>query len=209
MATLIAAPVAAQVGPAVQIVGGAINRCSDGCNEDDQAACARTNLNMAVGVGFDGNMTSPTALDVRVLARTRSGHDRLRDYGVPIFIDEDDPRTIRSLTTVNIPANTRVLRSVQRSGSPGPLCWKDDYLVTGDSEVEVFIVGGSGYWVNPASRVRFTIKEDDDCTRPGDDLLYKPINGNFNRMCLCATAAKAKEYDLKPHKMCPESPWRG
>ena len=208
VAMVISAPVVAQVGPTVQIIGGPQNRCANGCNEDDQAACLATNLGLSAGVGYEGNMTSPTALDVRVLARTRSGHDRFRDYGVPVWINGDDDRTIRSLTTVTIPANSREMRAVQTHGSPGPLCWKDDYLVTGDSEVEVFIVGGSGYWVNPASNsVRFTIKENDDCTMPGNDLLYKPINGN--NTCLCATEAKAKEYDLKPHKMCPDSPWRG
>ena len=193
------------------MLGDAINRCSDGCNEDDRAACLVANLSMSVGVGYDGNMTSPTPLNVRVLAWTRSGHDRLRDYGVPVWIDENrSPDDQRSLTTVPVPANDQTMYSVQTTGSPGPLCWKDDHLVTGDSEVEIFIVGGSGYWVNPASNsVRFTIKEDDDCTMPGDDLLYKPINGNLNNTCLCATEAKAMEYGLKPHKMCPDSPWRG
>ena len=211
VAMVIAAPVAAQwAGPTVQMLANANNRCANGCNEDDQAACLQTNLAIAVGVGFDGNMTSPTALNVRVLARTRSGHDRFRDYGVPVWINGDDPRTINSLTAVPVPANDQTMYPAQTNGSPGPLCWKDDYLVTGDSEVEVFIVGGSGYWVNPASNsIRFTIKEDDVCATPGENLLYKPMNGSLNDMCLCATEMKAMELNLKPHEMCSDSPWKG
>ncbi|MCY4185618.1 MAG: hypothetical protein OXD45_09935 [Rhodobacteraceae bacterium] len=101
MALLMAVPAWAQV-PTVGMSGFTANQCAGGCPEQN-TACTQANINIGVGVGF-GNLTPRTDLEVRLLALTRSGHNRFRDYGVPVYVDEDDSRVIRSLTTVTIPA---------------------------------------------------------------------------------------------------------
>ena len=188
---MLAVPVGAQV-PTVEMLAFDANDCSDGCPEAgtlDQT-CAARNLNIGVGVS-DTSITARTDTEVRLIALTRSGHNRLRDYGVPIYIDETDTRTIRSLTTVTIPAYSRIKRGAQ---SMDPICWKNDYLDTGDSEVEIVIVGGSGYRVSPNNNsFTFTIVEDDDCANPGDNTVYVPIGGNMNNTCVCRTRAVAAE----------------
>ncbi|MCY4151260.1 MAG: hypothetical protein OXE94_03360, partial [Aestuariivita sp.] len=119
--------------------------------------------------------------EVRVFALTRSGHRRFYDYGVDVYLDDPtDP--IRSSTTVTINANDPSYSGLQTAD---PICWADDHLVTGDSEVEVVIVGGAGYQVNPAANsFTVTITEDDDCANPGSDTLYMPIGGNMNNTCV-------------------------
>ncbi len=194
VATLMAAPVAAQV-PTVHMLASAINRCSDGCPEA-MTGCLQVDQNISIGVGVGHRMwTAPTDIEVRVLARTRSGHDRFRDYGVPIYIDEtgdtDSTQPIRSSATVTIPAGSDTLLSPQ---TMDPICWRNDHLDTGDSEVEIFIVGGAGYRVDPTrNSLRFTIKEDDDCANPGNRTVYVPIGGNMNNTCVCRTRAVAAE----------------
>ncbi len=143
---------------------------------------------MGVGVS-DGSIAPPRDLEVRVLALTRAGHDRLRDYGVPVYMDETDTRTIRSLATVTLPARSREKLSPQ---SLDPICWRNDHLDTGDSVVEIVIVNGAGYRVSPTQNsITFTIKEDDDCANPGNRTVYVPIGGNMNNTCVCRTRAVA------------------
>ncbi len=189
-ALVVAAPVAAQI-PTVHMLASAINRCSDGCPEA-MTGCRQVDQNISIGVGVGHRMwTAPTDLEVRVLAWTRSGHDRFRDYGVPIYIDETDTRTIRSSATVTIPAGSDTLLSPQ---TMDPICWRNDHLDTGDSVVEIVIVGGAGYRVDPTrNSLRFTIKEDDDCANPGNRTVYVPIGGNMNNTCVCRTRAVAAE----------------
>ena len=188
MALLMAVPAWAQV-PTVGMSGFTANQCAGGCPEQN-TACTQANINIGVGVGF-GNLTPRTDLEVRLLALTRSGHNRFRDYGVPVYVDEDDSRVIRSLTTVTIPAGSDSNHGVQISD---PICWRNDHLVTGDSEVEIVIVGGAGYRVDPSRNgLVFTIVEDDDCANPGSDTLYVPMGGNMNNTCVCRTRAVAAE----------------
>ncbi|MCY4226604.1 MAG: hypothetical protein OXF20_02710 [Gammaproteobacteria bacterium] len=189
---VIAVPAGAQV-PTVEMLGGAFNRCSDGCPEAGDGTdmfCTQAGQNISIGIGIsEGSIAPPTDLTVRVLALTRSGHDRFRDYGVPVYIDETDTRTIRSLATVTIPAGSDSKLSPQ---SMDPICWKNDHLDTGDSEVEIVIVGGTGYRVNPArNSLSFTIREDDHCESPGNRTVYVPIGGNMNNTCVCRTRAVA------------------
>ena len=176
------------------MLAGAINDCSDGCPEQGDGTagfCVQgVGNNISIGIGIsEGSIAPPTDLTVRVLALTRSGHDRFRDYGVPVYIDETDTRTIRSLATVTIPAGSDSKLSPQ---SVDPICWKNDHLDTGDSEVEIVIVGGTGYRVNPAANsLSFTIREDDHCESPGNRTVYVPIGGNMNNTCVCRTRAVA------------------
>ncbi len=143
-------------------------------------------------INAGGVMPGPTSdLTVRLIALTRSGHRRLYDYGVPVYLDEDDTRTIRSSTTVTIPAGSTSFHPAQ---SQDPICWKNDHLDTGDSVVEVVMVGGAGYRVNPVGNsVTFTIEEDDDCANPGNETVYVPIGGNMNNTCVCRTRQVAAE----------------
>ena len=187
---VVAAPVAAQV-PTVEMLASAINRCSDGCPEA-MTGCRQVEGNISIGIGIsDGSIAPPTDIEVRVLAWTRSGHDRFRDYGVPIYIDETDTRVIRSSATVTIPAGSTSKLSPQ---TMDPICWRNDFLDTGDSEVEIVIVGGNNYRVDPLrNSLVFTIKEDDDCANPGNRTVYVPIGGNMNNTCVCRTRAVAAQ----------------
>ncbi|MCY4304152.1 MAG: hypothetical protein OXC62_05140 [Aestuariivita sp.] len=158
--------------------------------------------------------------EVRVLTVTRSGHRRFYDYGVDVYMDDPaDP--IRSSTTVTINAGNSSYAGLQTNN---PVCWADDHLVTGDSEIEVVIVGGAGYQVNPAANsFTVTITEDDDCANPGDHTVYVPIGGNMNNTCKCITKAKfiadsgeSESYLKSAHKWrtystnyCAESPYQG
>ena len=231
LVAMLSAPVAAQV-PTVEMLAGAINRCSNGCPEA-MTGCMQVDQNISIGIGIiEGGIRPPTDIEVRVLAVTRSGHDRFRDYGVPIYIDETDTRTIRSSATVTIPAGSDTKLSPQ---STDPICWKNDNLDTGDSEVEIVIVGGVGYRVNPnRNSLRFTIVEDDDCANPGERTVYVPIGGNMNNTCVCRTqtvaeglypdqraARQASGAEWSPSvkdylrstadhsNYCPESPYQG
>ncbi len=190
VAMTMAAPAHAQV-PTVEMLANAINRCSNGCPEA-MTGCMQVEGNISIGIGIiEGSIAPPTDIEVRVLAVTRSGHDRFRDYGVPIYIDEMDERVIRSSATVTIPAGDTTKLSPQ---SVDPICWRNDHLDTGDSEVEIVIVGGVGYRVNPTrNSLRFTILEDDDCANPGNRTVYVPIGGNMNNTCVCRTRAVAAE----------------
>ena len=194
---------------------------SRGCPEA-MTGCKQGDGNISIGIGIsEGSIPPPTDIEVRVLARTLSGHDRFRDYGVPVYIDEDDERVIRSLATVTIPAGSMTKLSPQ---SVDPICWKNDYLVTGDSEVEIVIVGGVGYRVNPnRNSLRFTIVEDDDCANPGEHTVYVPIGGNMNNTCVCITKDKvianygetesylksSRHWRTDSTNYCPESPYQG
>ena len=162
--------------------------CRGGTCPEEMMVCP-SNINVGVEGGRPPGPS--TGLTVRVLALTRSGHDRLRDYGVPVYLDEMDTRTIRSSTTRIIPANSSSYLPAQATD---PICWRNDHLDTGDSEVEVVIVGGAGYRVNPAKNsIIFTITEDDDCANPGNRTVYVPIGGNMNNTCVCRTRAVAAE----------------
>ncbi|MCY4313930.1 MAG: hypothetical protein OXD44_09630, partial [Gammaproteobacteria bacterium] len=78
---LMAVPAGAQV-PTVEMLGGAFNDCSGGCPEqgdgDGTAGfCLQTGQNISIGIGIsEGSIAPRTDLTVRVLALTRSGHDR-------------------------------------------------------------------------------------------------------------------------------------
>jgi len=191
---VIAVPAGAQV-PTIEMLAGAINDCSNGCPEEGDGTasfCTQGGQNISIGVGIsEGSITPPTDLEVRVLALTRTGHNRLRDYGVPIYMDETDTRTIRSLATVTIPAGSDTKLSPQSSD---PICWRNDHLDTGDSVVEIVIVNGAGYRVNPTQNsLTFTIREDDDCANPGNRTVYVPIGGNMNNTCVCRTRQVAAQ----------------
>ncbi|MCY4148537.1 MAG: hypothetical protein OXF73_04155 [Gammaproteobacteria bacterium] len=90
-----------------------------------------------------------TVSRIRVLAYTVSGHNRLYDYGVPVYIEPGSEGTQYALSL----SETMQTFSVGSWNSAGTgaagtaICWPDDTLVTGDSEVEVVLLAGSGYLV--------------------------------------------------------------
>ncbi len=157
-----------------------IGECAGSTCAENITACPRQ-----ISVRLRPPPTTDT--EVRLIALTRSGHNRLYDYGVPVYVDETDTRMIRSSTMVTIPAG-------DSSFWPSNICWRNDHLVTGDSEVEIVIVGGAGYRVDPArNSLVFTIIEDDDCANPGNHTVYVPVGGNMNNTCVCRTRAVAAE----------------
>lgn len=124
-------------------------------------------------------------LTMRLLAFARSGYRRLYDYGVDVYMDETDIRVIRSSTTVTIPAGSMVFHPAQ---SANPICWRNDHIDSGDSEIEFVIVNGAGYRVDTAQNsLVINVTENDDCSNPGNRTVYVPVGGNLNNMCVCQT----------------------
>ncbi|MCY4147945.1 MAG: hypothetical protein OXF73_01055 [Gammaproteobacteria bacterium] len=182
-------PVAAQILPTAEFNIILTNNCfNNTCEENSTNSFGHCLSQFSLRL----NPAPAQDTEVRVLAWTRSGHNRLYDYGVDVY--KDDPTDpIRSISTVPITAGNDLYAGVQ---TLNPICWADDHLVTGDSEVEVVIVGGAGYQVSPdrdRNSFTFTITEDDDCANPGSDTLYMPIGGNMNNTCVCRTRAVAAE----------------
>ena len=179
-ALVIAAPVAAQV-PKAELRNFLFGDCDGGtCAENITGCPGQISVRLIPAPRI--------ATQVRLIAVPRSGHNRLRDYGVPVYMDETDTRTIRSSETITIRANDSTYYPTRE------ICWRNDHLDTGDSVVEVVIVGGVGYQTDPtANSVTFTITEDDDCANPGDRTVYVPVNGNMNNTCVCRTRAVAAE----------------
>ncbi len=70
---------------------------------------------------------------IRVLADTVSGHNRLYDSGVPVYIEPVSEGTqyalSRSETMQTLSAGTKAAQTA--------ICWPDDTLMAGDSVVEV------------------------------------------------------------------------
>ncbi|MCY4196175.1 MAG: hypothetical protein OXD33_04540 [Rhodobacteraceae bacterium] len=88
------------------------------------------------------------------------------------------------------------------------ICWPDDTLVTGESVVEVALLGGAGYRVDPGmNRGTITITEDDDCANPGAHTLDMPIGGNLNTTCVCRTRAVAAELYPGLVQLANGNPW--
>ena len=215
------APAGAQMLPTAEFGPGTValtNNCAGNTCQEDSTNSWGPHCLSQFGLRLTPAPTQDT--EVRVIALTRSGHRRFYDYGVDVYLDDpNDP--IRSSTTVTITAGDSSYSGLQTAD---PICWADDHLVTGDSEVEVVIVGGAGYQVNPAANsFTVTITEDDDCANPGDHRVYVPIGGNMNNTCVCITKAKfiadsgeSESYLKTAHKWrtystkyCPESPYQG
>ncbi len=74
------------------------------------------------------------------------------------------------------------------------ICWADDNLDTGDTEVMLVIANGPGYTVDPAnSRHTFTIRDNDDCRDPAatpGGVVYR-MNGSST--CICATESRVSD----------------
>ncbi len=138
-----------------------------------------------------------TVNEVRVVAYTQSGHNRLYDYNVPVYVEPNSQHYARSSHTDNYSFDGVNWLNVGTRDDETAICWQDDTLATGDSVVEVFLVNGSGYRVNPnMNRGTFTITDDDVCGTPSSIMdaggtLYMPMGGNMNRTCVCRTRRSA------------------
>ncbi len=141
-------------------------------------------INAGVRSGLSGSLT------VRVAAITVSGPDRFAERHGGIFLNKADG-------SGPIAAKNNRLLGFAEMLLPGTglfptdLCWKDDNLDTGDSEVMVVIVNGPGYTVHPTEgRKHFTITDNDDCAKPADTpggVVYQRRGGSS---CTCATESQ-------------------
>ncbi len=164
---------------------------------------------------------------VNTMAFTVSGYDRLRDHGVPPYVDPSaqngGPVVYRPSGAATYTGNsTGWFRLNQFSGGRGSPCFPNDVLITDDTVIEVVLMPGNGYTINPDMRsVRLTVEDDSEeacdnleeigrrAMSSNAPLLYKVRNGNLNDTCICATEAQVDKYRLKPELMCDDSPWPG
>jgi len=101
---------------------------------------------------------------VHVFAITRGGPDKFRRVPDAQLDNAGDNRTsndnIRSSTSVTIAANDADRHTAN-------LCWRNNIIDSGASEVDIMIANGAGYTVHPTKgKHRFTIPEEDVCDQP-------------------------------------------
>ena len=143
-----------------------------------------------------------TAGEAKVLAIVLSGHNRFADrYGGKFLKKADGPGLIAAKND-KIASSGSVRWSAGMTGNTQPrtpqgraICWGDDNLDTGDTEVMLVIANGPGYTVDPgAARHTFTIKDNDDCTNPAatpGGVVYKMDSSG--RTCICATKSRVSD----------------
>ncbi len=154
---------------------------------------------ISISVGqADPNTRFASAVSARVIAIVRSGHNRFEDRHGGKFLNKADGTGLIHEKNARIAGSGTVSWSagssfyMQPQNSQGrAICWGDDNLDTGDTEVELVIANGPGYTVDPgASRHTFTIRDNDDCANPAatpGGVVYK-INGGSS--CICATESQ-------------------
>ncbi len=184
-----------------------------------------------------GIVLSTLSLTFRVAAITVSGHNRFSDRHGGKFLNKADGSGLIAAKNGSMRGFAEVTLTSKGLVSTD-LCWTDDNLDTGPSEVEVVILNGPGYTVHPErGRFRFTIRDNDDCANPAatpGGVVYKMDSGG--RTCICATESRhsnmlrrladqptrqsAATHQAKlrqlgtmfhdpSHLYCPESPWKG
>ncbi len=239
---LSAAPAMAQVPEiGLRIVFGLNDMTMEG------ADCLPGNSDgISISVGqADPDTPFASAVDARVFAVVLSGHNRFADRHGGKFLKRADngeliaPKNARigSRGRVTWAAGARYNQLPMGKGGQG-ICWSDDNLDTGDTEVMIVIANGPGYTVDPEeSRHTFTIRDNDDCANPAatpGGVVYKMDSGG--RTCICATESRhsnmlrrladqptrqsAATHQAKlrqlgtmfhdpSHLYCAESPWKG
>ncbi len=205
-AGLVALGIAGMSGPAMaQVLPEISIRHSDGITEDIAFAetivqpCNSTSrgglpVEMRASRGAQG-------VTVNTMAFLVSGHNRLFDVNVPVYISptNEGPVVFRSRGAATYTGNsTNWFRLSQFSGGAGSPCFPDDRLITDDSVIEVVLMPGNGYTINPDMRsVLLTVEDDSEeqcanmahITRMGG-LLYKVRGGNLNDTCVCANQSR-------------------
>ena len=158
-------------------------------------------IQIAVG---QANPDTPfaSAVSARVIAIVQSGPNRFEDRHGGRFLKkaDDDGGWIAEknasiagsgLVTWQAGARFNTLPGIPQGRA---ICWGDDNLDTGDTEVMLVIANGPGYTVDPAASTHtFTIRDNDDCRNPAatpGGVVYKFRNGNSGSTCICATESR-------------------
>ena len=146
---------------------------------------------------------------VNTLAYTVSGYNRLYDRNVPVYISPNNqgPVVFRSRGAATYTGNsTNWFRLAAFSGGAGSPCFPDDLLITGESVIQVVLMPGTGYTINPDMRsvlINVDDENGEECSN-GNHItasggrLYKVQNGNLNDTCVCSNkslAAIDEPYD--------------
>ncbi len=141
-------------------------------------------INAGVRTGLSGSLT------VRVAAITVSGPDRFSERHGGKFLNKADGTGPIAAKNANIKGFAEMTLTTNGLRPTG-LCWKDDNLDTGDSEVMIVIVNGPGYTVHPTEgRAYLTITDNDDCANPAGTpggVVYQRRGGSS---CTCATESQ-------------------
>jgi len=168
--TLTAAPAMAQVASL-----SATGPIADTGHQTIEELQCDPNTGGTIRVQLTPAPSQPTT--VHVFAITQSGPDRFRD--APGRLAPGDNRRISNGGPVVIPANSS-------AAVPTRICWRNDIIDSGFSEVMVVIANGPGYTVSPtAGRLNFSIFDNDACTAPATTpggVFWKE-----NPDCRCAT----------------------
>ncbi|MCY4303484.1 MAG: hypothetical protein OXC62_01655 [Aestuariivita sp.] len=179
LATVIAAPVWAQILPTVTITGG--NTEGTSVLEDSGAGDGCIS---GFDVVFSRNTTQDTTFRVMILRV--SGYDYFRNHGVEAFYSPEVSRPLTpTIQTFTMPSGQGT------AGLPSgfDVCWLDDII---DSEIansrfEMRVLPIPGYDTRNAVRT-FSIDENDNCgspqSTPGGVV---KISQGGNRTCVCAT----------------------
>ncbi len=155
------------------------------------------------GVQAGGSPLPGGRLEFRVAAITTSGPNRFADpHGhtpregqarPSKFLTKADGTSLIAAKNKRIKGFAEMTLTSKSLVSTG-LCWGDDNLDTGDTEVMVVIANGPGYTVHPTKgRAVFTIRENDSCSNPTaatGGVVYR-MNGSST--CICATASRVSD----------------
>ena len=143
-----------------------------------------------------------SAVSARVIAIVRSGPNRFEDrHGGHFLKKADDDGDWIAEKNEWIAGSGLAMWSAGSLGNTQPgipqgraICWGDDNLDTGDTEVMLVIANGPGYTVDPArSTHTFTIKDNDNCANPAvtpGGVVYKFRSGHSGSTCICATESR-------------------
>jgi len=129
--------------------------------------CTASNHQISVGpVGNKDGALLARPVTVNVVAITTAGPDRFADRHGGRFLRTADGSLIAPKNaSIKGSATLQITRNWNYQTG---LCWADDSLDTGDSQVMVVIANGPGYTVHPErGRIEFTITDNDDCASPG------------------------------------------
>ncbi len=160
------------------------------------------NFRINAGVQADGSPLPGGRLTFQVAAITTSGPNRFADpHGHTTmqgtapskFLNKADGMGLIAAKNASIKGFAEMTLT-SKGLVPTGLCWGDDNLDTGDSEVMVVIANGPGYTVHPTKgRAIFTIRENDSCANPTaatGGVVHRMLGG---RSCICATESRVSD----------------
>ncbi len=197
LAALSAAPTLAQTLPVVELL------VSD-TEISEMYDCASPGaFQINAGVQADGSPLPGGRLTFQVAAITASGPNRFADpHGhtpregqarSSKFLNKADGTGLIAAKNASIKGFAEMTLT-SKGLSPTGLCWGDDNLDTGDTEVMVVIANGPGYTVHPTKgRAIFTIRENDSCANPTAATGGVVHRMNGSSTCICATKSRSSE----------------